>query len=234
MAHARYVCIAIAALTMLTVQGPSLADFEPPEALHVLYDVAEHVCHARFGENHVISDETDAMKYYCQRLQHPIEFLQDQDWWKQHLPANLQAVPRPKELSPGEKRLQEFEKRNEGALARCKLNGGSGGDCWMCVMQRDAARAHYLPGHDLPVDPKCRHLFYTDQERLAFHVCIANGGTDSICETCSAPFKVHDPACRPYLDRTQMDRFERCQDLQCRICASSPLMARKPECAAYQ
>lgn len=222
---------------MLAIQSPCLAEINPVEVALHLYEGAERYCHASYGENHVASDEKNAMKYYCQRLQHPVEFLQDQDWWKNNLPAGFQAGPRPIEISEGEKRLQDFEKKHHDALFQCKLNGGSDGDCWMCVI-RSSGATHQLPSAYRTVDPTCRRLLsshlFAAKQRAIFALCKLNGGTDRICETCSAPLTVPDPACRPYLDRSQMDRFEHCQDLQCRICASSPLMARKPECAAYQ
>lgn len=66
-------------------------DFPLPHLLHNLHSAADMACHWEYGENHLTNDDGDKLKYYCSRLQHPGEWLQDTDWWQNHLPDFVQA-----------------------------------------------------------------------------------------------------------------------------------------------
>jgi hypothetical protein len=97
---------------------------------HLIYRAAEMACELKYGENHLADSEQSTLKHYCQRLQNPVEFLQDQDWWKQHAPALLQASRHsttPKESLLDLPSLQEANAVR--AFSRCLSNGGSQQAC---------------------------------------------------------------------------------------------------------
>jgi hypothetical protein len=202
MIRARCACVVIAGLILPALQGSCLAEPDIPERLKFLYETAKRACEVAFGENHVISGEKNTPKYYCQRLQHPYEFMQDQGWWKAHLPANVQAAPRQPVHSPVERWWADTEQawwlQHERAYEsqdtlNCKANGGSDDFCVTCTVNKERAKR----GDDLPIDPRCRPLSYSRQEYTHFQTCKINGGTDGTCEACVA-FS-DSSTCRSYL-----------------------------------
>ena len=59
--------------------------------LHHIHRVAEAACHWSFLENRLGNDAKEELKFYCSRLEHPLEWAQDQQWWKAHLPNFMQG-----------------------------------------------------------------------------------------------------------------------------------------------
>lgn len=80
------------------ISSTAAADDDEPAALgwvEKLHHGAGLFCRFYYGDNHLTVDERDTLKYYCARLEHPIEWAQDQKWWKEHLPSFLQAATPP-------------------------------------------------------------------------------------------------------------------------------------------
>jgi hypothetical protein len=81
-------------------------------APHLFHKFAEVACRVAYGENPLARSDSNKLRYYCSRLQHPLAWAQDQDWWKANLPHLLQATKPPLDkplLSPKEQLENEIE-----------------------------------------------------------------------------------------------------------------------------
>lgn len=115
----------VATLMAFSFPKPGMAEVDIPDRAHAIYEAAETACKLLYGENHLTAEEQSTLKYYCQRVQHPVEFMQDQDWWRNNAPAMLQAAP-------SEKDFIDTLVRQQIQKERCLANGGSEFICALC------------------------------------------------------------------------------------------------------
>jgi hypothetical protein len=62
--------------------------------LHGIHKIAEAVCHWRYLENRLRGDQKEELRKYCSRLEHPVNWAQEQQWWKDRLPDFMQGLDR--------------------------------------------------------------------------------------------------------------------------------------------